>query len=532
MKSLQKRILLYITGSLVLLFTILLLLMHHQFKTTVIPLNESLTQQIVQAKSDQISSWFSERRHEIETIASIAGEHAWSREEILRETTLLEQRMKGEYESIHVVDANGESYANSGQHFAITNRNYYRELEESTKTYAISDLLYSRKNDAEIVVLLYRIEPLANDEAVYIAAAVNIEKMRKLAGEIEMYDSRGKLFTAPASSLQPADNVNFSSEIEGLSGWRVEFGVPRSDLEQGMIRMQQTAMLTALLIILVLILLFSLFKASIVKPIRQLKTVMQQTSTGDRSIRAVVDRQDEIGELAENFNTMLDNLYEIEKEQKTLQFRMIQEQVKPHFLYNTLDTIRWLASGYDAHEVVTMLEDLSLYFRLGLGDGQTFIHVEQEFRHATSYLNLQQVRYEDILRYETELSDAASQQKMPRFILQPLVENAIYHGIKPLGDKIYTIILRGYLANDQLVLEIENNGQRISPEKQSLLENMLNGEEKPAEIGFGFYSVYRRLKLIYGSHAQLEIHSTEEKTLIRICLAEEGRAADASGTHY
>lgn len=488
---------------------------------TVVPLNESLTQQIVNARSEQISYWFQQRIGEVEMIAKLAADHHWTRDELLLESRKLEQRRSQDYESIRIVDLKGNSWTSDSESFSILARDYYKELISSNAPYVVSNVIVSHANEAEIVVILYRVEPHVNDDVAYIAAAVPIGKMKEIAQDILVYDGRGSLIVnskSPDSEDFGANMSTFTASIDGVPGWKLIFQVPKSQLSQGMMKTQWSALLVGSVVGIFFLILVKLLGSSIVKPIQMLSQLMRQVEGGDWSVRSNDQRRDEIGELGRSFNQMLIKLYDSEQEKKEMELQMIHEQIKPHFLYNTLDTIQWMAGSHEANDVVEIVESLSTYFRLGLGNGSQFATLEQEFQHVESYLNIQCVRYEDILEYELRYDEHLEQQQIIRFILQPLVENAIYHGIKPLSDQKSKISINAYEQGNQLIITVENNGVDI-PESRlaSILETLRMGKEgRNGEIGFGLYSVSHRIQLAYGELYGLKISSGQGITCMTL----------------
>lgn len=528
MNSIQRKITYYTGGCFLLLFLALLGAIYLEMERTVVPLNQSLTQQIVNARSDQISYWFQQRTGEIETLATLTSDHQWTRDELLLESRKLEQRRLHDYESIRIVNHNGISWTSDSNSFSIINRDYYKELISSDAPYIVSNVITSKvANEADIVVILYRVEPLVDTEVAYIAAAVPIDKMKEIAQDIMVYDGRGSLIVnSESSKLQQlqleSDHSRetlstFTASISGVPGWKLIFQVPESQLSQGIRKTQWTALMVGIVVGVFFLILVILLGSSIVKPLQALRQLMRQAEIGDWSVRSNDQRRDEIGELGRGFNQMLIKLYKSQQEKKEMELQMIHERIKPHFLYNTLDTIQWMAASHEANDVVGIVESLGTYFRLGLDSGSQFVILEKEFQHVESYMNIQCVRYEDILEYELRYDEHLEQQHIIRFILQPLVENAIYHGIKPLPDQKSKILINAYEQKGQLLVTIENNGVDIPESRLASLQEMLhNGKDRNGEIGFGLYSVNKRIKLAYGDLYGLKISS--EKGMTRMTL--------------
>lgn len=543
MNTIQRKITIYAGGCFICLFIALFIAIHVEMERTVVPLNESLTQQIVNARGEQISYWFEQRIGEVELLASLAAEHGWKREDMYREVEKLELMRRNEYESIRIVDAEGWSWSDEDQPFLIVDREYYKRLQTSDSSNVVSNMIRSHAvNRAEIVVILQRVEPRIYDEVAYIAAAVPITKMKEIAQDIYVYDGMGKLLdeyetTEGGNVGSPADEnvqlATFTSPIAQVPGWELMFQVPESQLSQGATRTQRSALIVGTVIGLFFLMLLLLLAKSIVKPIRSLQAVMQQVEAGDWSLRANEQERDEIGELGKSFNEMLVKLYSYEQEKKEMELRLIQEQIKPHFLYNTLDTIQWKADAYGADDVVELVESLSTYFRLGLGRGSQYVTLEQELYHVESYMHIQCVRYEDILEYELMYDEHLGNKRVIRFLLQPLVENAIYHGIKPLSDRKSKISIKAYEEDRTLVIRVDNNGVEIPPPRlEAIRETLKNEVWREGQIGFGLYSVNHRLKLAYGESYGLSVSSGQGLTSMRLHLPLEEMNKDVESAYY
>ncbi|SDF52902.1 two-component system, sensor histidine kinase YesM [Fontibacillus panacisegetis] len=529
MISIQKKIALYAGGCFTLLFLALLVAIYMEMNHTVVPLNRSLTQQVVNARSQQIDYWFNQRIGEIDMLASLASDHRWTRAELLQETRKFETKMEEEYESIRVVDLQANSWSQEDRPFSILIRPYYQHLIESNAQYVVSNPIVSKANGAEIVVILYRVNPVVNEEVVYIAAAVSIEKMKEIAQDISLYDRSGQLIVANAqagdvktSKHQTNQDVSlFEATINSVQGWKLVLEVPNSELSLAVMKTQRTALLVGILIGGVFIVLLTLLASSIIRPIQSLRQVMKNVQKGDQYIRADESRNDEIGDLGRSFNEMLVQLYRSEQEKKESELKLVHEQIKPHFLYNTLDTIQWMAADYGADNVVEMVEALSTYFRLGLGVGSPYIPLEQELYHVESYLHIQCVRYEEILDYQLHYDEELLQRNIIRFMLQPLVENAIYHGIKPLGDQKCTISIFAYKKDQNVVIKVENNGVMIPEQKLTQINQALVEDNYDSSAtGFGLYSVNHRIRLAFGAAYGLTVSSSGgiTKMMIRIPL--------------
>ena len=248
---------------------------------------------------------------------------------------------------------------------------------------------------------------------------------------------------------------------------------------------------------------------NLTKGIDQLRMVSRKAGHGDFSVRANMEDGDkELQELADGFNQMVERIgnliKDIQVEQlnlRTTEQKLLQAQINPHFLYNTLDAIIWLAEAGEKEQVIAMVTALSDFFRTTLSKGRDFISVEEEESHIRSYLQIQQFRYQDILEYEIDIPKEMHEYQILKLTLQPLVENALYHGIKNkrgLGH----IRVSGHMDSGYLVFLVTDNGQGMTPEKLVEVQEEMNSEhlnEKNADpSGFGLYNVVQRIKLNYG----------------------------------
>ena len=275
---------------------------------------------------------------------------------------------------------------------------------------------------------------------------------------------------------------------------------------------------------------------SVTTPINSLRQTAERLGAGDLEIRAKMYDLEEINVLARTFNTMSDEIAGLmektKEEQKNLreaELKLHQEQINPHFLYNTLDSIVWLAEGGNNQQVVEMTTDLSDFFRTVLSGGNDFITVAEEESHIRSYLKIQKIRYEDILDYHIEIEPEIENRVILKMTLQPIVENALYHGIKNKrgGGKI---TIRGYGNGEDMIFEVVDNGIGMDESTLKELRKKLRGEKSRLDSkkgGFGLNNVAQRIRMYYGGHSDIVITSKEnEGTCVKVRL---GRSKEENG---
>ena len=257
---------------------------------------------------------------------------------------------------------------------------------------------------------------------------------------------------------------------------------------------------------------------SINDPIYRMKTMASRIAQGDLSIRVEKPEISELDELTDSLNTMVEKLgklieQNIQKQQnlQKAEMKALQAQIAPHFMYNTLDTILSLAEDGQNENVVTTTLALSNFFRLSLNKGRDWVSVAEEKSHVESYLAIQKMRYGAILEYEIDIAEDILQESMLKIVLQPLVENAIYHGIKKTR-RGGLIKLTGKSQDKCLVFTVEDNGLGMDEgELARLRENLSHYDVSSPGMGFGLYNVFKRIELYYEVDNGLMVESEYNK---------------------
>ena len=255
---------------------------------------------------------------------------------------------------------------------------------------------------------------------------------------------------------------------------------------------------------------------SIYTPIKKLHDVTTTITKNDLQALMTSDNVDEITELGMSFNIMIGKIKELLdskiKEQETLkkaELRALQAQINPHFLYNTLDTIIWMAESKKTDRVVEIVTALSNFFRISLSKGMDWITIGEEVERISSYLTIQKMRYHDILDFKIEMDEAVFENTILKLMLQPLVENALYHGIKnKRGGGTITIRIRRK-GDDEILIEVEDDGIGFTPDKLAQLRAELDDDsgDIKLESGFGIGNVNKRIRLYYGKPYGLSVQS-------------------------
>lgn len=277
----------------------------------------------------------------------------------------------------------------------------------------------------------------------------------------------------------------------------------------------QYILLFVMLFVVICVSLFSImFSSRITKPIIKLKGLINQAENGDLTVHFDSKYKDEVGQLGSSFNTMIEKIrhlietiYFQQKQKREDDLAFLQAQIKPHFLYNTFDTIHWMANRYNAQDIIQIISALTKLYRIGLSKGSDIITLAEEIEHVRNYLIIQGTRYSDILEYEICCSVDAANLYVQKLILQPLVENAIYHGIRQRLEP-GKVSVNVYEHENVLCLAVTDNGPGIDPEKLKTLNEQIQSDENPF-IGYGLYNVNKRIVLRYGRSYKLAVESEE-----------------------
>lgn len=243
-----------------------------------------------------------------------------------------------------------------------------------------------------------------------------------------------------------------------------------------------------------------------IKPLQDLQTIILRIGAGDAHVRAAAKGSPELVDLSQAFNAMLDqidNLMQQVKEEeqnaRRYELRALSAQINPHFLYNTLDTIVWMAEFNDSRRVVHITKSLAQYFRLALNQGQEQILLRDEIDHVRQYLFIQKQRYGEKLNYEILEDERLGDYQLPKLVLQPLVENAIYHGIKEI-DRPGLIRVTTEVSGDSACVSIFDNGRGFDLSESTAQTLLRLG-------GVGLKNVDQRLHLQFGEAYHMEIDS-------------------------
>lgn len=339
---------------------------------------------------------------------------------------------------------------------------------------------------------------------------------KDLLGTVLPDDYAGILRPGVASDLHEKTFEDFSVNLVtyralGTSSWYLMASVPSFFYQQTIHALRVTILVLAGSIVAVVILLSLLITHSITRPIKRLTHSMQAFGSGDFSVTCPVETADEIGLLAENFNSMVSNINDLVERvyretllKQQVELKSLRMQINPHFFFNTLETINWMARINGVNEIGVVAKALGDMMRTTIG-GSDFITIQEELKTIRDYVKIQTFRYGEKIRVSIDVEDSMLNHYIPKLILQPMIENAMVHGLeKKPGDG--NVIITGREEGEELTFIVEDDGVGIPEER---LRCILDESDAPKDgtSSIGLINVSRRLQLYYGEKYGVRIES-------------------------
>lgn len=284
---------------------------------------------------------------------------------------------------------------------------------------------------------------------------------------------------------------------------------------------------TSLLLFSAFLMAFVNFRISahISDPIRRLEQSIKQMEHGLDNIEIVEDGCSEVRHLSRSLNSMISTLrnlmndiIEQEAQKRRSELDVLQSQINPHFLYNTLDSVIWMIESGRQDDAILMVTSLARLFRISLSRGKNLIPLSDELEHARNYLNIQKIRYKN--KFTTKISVQPEAEKLYtlKLIVQPILENAIVHGMAAMDDE-GEIYVNAYVEKNSLIIDVADNGSGIPPKIAAALLSEVNVDIKTSGSGIGMRNVHQRIRLTFGDEYGLQIFSEpDEGTIVRISL--------------
>ena len=388
---------------------------------------------------------------------------------------------------------------------------------------------------------IFRGEILILDEGRNIIYFENGED--EFQAELEV--ALGTLESSPDETSRVIRNLSIGNEsylaVEmqlETNNWRLLALISHEEMFEAIDGIRMIMGVTFALFMVLAVFLALLGANQISKPIKDMQVTMKNVETGNFDVEVKINSNDEVGDLGNSFNHMLKevkHLMEREREHqerlRKAEFRVFQSQINPHFLYNTLDSISWLARMNKSDKIEEMIHSLTTLLRIGVSRGRNYITVGEELQHVRSYIAIMEKRYSSILETEIDVPEEYYPYNILKVILQPLVENAIYHGIKESGKK-GKVTISAKVQGDQLIFSVKDTGVGMTEEKLHKIQDMMKQGIDYDPDAYGVINVQKRIQMYFGSEYGLHYESEYMKgTCVTITLpvafaSEEGKVEE------
>lgn len=320
--------------------------------------------------------------------------------------------------------------------------------------------------------------------------------------------------------MRVGENYYIYSEVPNTN-WIVVECIPTYNLENSYQKIRNITLTVMGFSVLLLTIIYYFYSKKTNKPIKDLKIAMERIQKGDLDTRVQVGTNDEIGFLANGLNQMtlelqnhIQKVYIAEIRQREAEIEALKTQIEPHYLYNTLDVIRMTAITKDDQETAEMIDGLSGQLKYLIGGARDMVTLQAELDSVRNYFKIIKIRYENRFSLEVDVPEELLELKVPQLILQPVVENAVKHGLKPKEEGEGVVAIQGMKSEDRLEITVMDNGIGMTEEKMADVQQLLDSQDtvkhaKSKSASIGLKNVYDRIKLIFGDTYSMEISSFE-----------------------
>lgn len=526
MKSIFKKI----TTPIIILFTLsiatVLIMATISMNTLIIPDIEKMSEDLLESKASEITYFFQTKIEEIESLAQ-------TYDSSLSESTNLERialfnSVNNRYESLGIITLDGMKQLTSGVSFSIENRDYFKEIKANGyKTY-VSNPVQSLENAEQIVIIISEIKE-NNEVIAYLSGAININYIQKVIEDsntflfpTQIVDGKTNEIIMETSYEITENSHLFESDLHTNNQWLLKIYVPDTFIQRHFVTFYVVIFITSLLLLFFVILVIRRRMKKTLRPIQDLVKEMTQVDQNHLKEVAVNTDSIEMHALSDSYNQMIQTIKNLiseieisEKKKKESEYKALIQQIKPHFLYNTLEMIQSMCIDLDDDRIETTIGLLSNYFRISLSNDALFIPLAQELKQVKSYLEIQKLRYAEQFDYRI-IEEADHSLNFLKFTLQPLIENAIYHGVK-VSNKKEWIEIHTWEDEDNIYVQVSNTYESIHEEKIKQLNSLfpLKGHQD-AYSGYGLYNVNERLKLNFSDTEHLVMGYDEQKVWVLV----------------
>ena len=348
-----------------------------------------------------------------------------------------------------------------------------------------------------------------------IISASDQDRLEAVGDEVVLSDFNQQLLTDEEvvwhDLLIGSDAYRMRAQQITNTDWQLVALVPVDEILAPGVKIRNRMFVLFVILGIVAFLIAYFLTDGLTRRIRQLSDSMVEVQKGNTDTYVVYKGSDEIGQLYASFNYMIKRLnvyieqqYEDGKNIKNAELKALQAQINPHFLYNTLDLINWKALDKEAFDIAEVAQALAKFYKLSLNQGKDIVTIEDELSHISQYVKIQNMRFDNRIQYECHMPKDLMGYQIPKIILQPIIENAIMHGILKKRHGVGNIKVTGQMNQSRLEILIEDDGTGIDPNRLTTLLSKVTTKESH---GYGIRNIHERLQLLYGESYGLTYES-------------------------
>ncbi|MCW6664775.1 histidine kinase [Aerococcaceae bacterium NML191219] len=494
--------------SLILLSVTVLATTALYIQSTITPDILQLTDALLATKVQSVDTWLAHHIASIEQLCQLLDEEDFTQSNANNLISQLtkQQLAPNTYDSLGFITLEGYKFLTTGEHFDVQHRDYFTQLKDSQQSSIVSSIISSKADNRQLILIVSKVIQQGAVKG-YISAALPLTYVEQIFAQsnditrMTLIDHRAQQ-TIIASDPPEEHLLSVSQPIPSNPNWIATIAVPHQHVFGNISRLMPLLILGVLGFIIAI---FIIVKRRIA-PINHSLSVLQKgmSHISQNHYEPITDFSAivEINQIEHGYNQLLHDIQEQQraiKKEQLLTFeaenKALYAQIKPHFLYNTLETIQAMADDADNEAVVEAVSALSRFYRIGLSDDQQLIPLAQELSHALSFVQIMALRYDNLFDLVVD-NQVKDELFFLKFTLQPLVENAIYHGIK-LADTKGTLRICLYNDHSNLYIQVSNQPTQLSDADDAQLNQYLHHHKLS---GYGLYNVNARLRNHFGEH--------------------------------
>lgn len=493
--------------SLILLGVTVLATTAFYIHSTITPDILHLTNALLETKVQSVDAWLAHHIDSIEQLCQLLDGEDFSQNNatyLISQLTKQQQLASNTYDSLGFITLEGYKFLTTGEHFDVRNRDYFTQLKGSQQNSIVSSIISSKADNRQLILIVSKVTWQGKVKG-YISAALPLTYVEQIFTQsnditwMTLIDNRAQQ-TIIASAPPEEHLLSISQPIPSNPNWSATIAVSHQHVFGNISRLMPLLILGILCFIIAI---FIIVKQRISPINRSLNTLQKGMSHISRNhYEPVTDFSTivEINQIEQGYNQLLQDIQEQQraiKKEQLLTFeaenKALYAQIKPHFLYNTLETIQAMADDAGHEAVVEAVSALARFYRIGLSDDQQLIPLTQELSHALSFVQIMTLRYDNLFDVVVD-NQVEDELFFLKFTIQPLVENAIYHGIK-LSDAQGCLRIRVYADQRHLYVQVCNQPTRLSDADVAELNQYLHHHKLS---GYGLYNVNARLRHHFG----------------------------------